>query len=87
MRAESLKKREASAYGINWLTTSVMILFHVGAIAALFFFTWKAFFRFAGAVVDFRRAGYRDGLSPAADASRLQDFEVGGIFSDDLARA
>jgi sn-1 stearoyl-lipid 9-desaturase len=30
--------------GINWITTSFMILFHAGAVAALFFFTWKAFF-------------------------------------------
>jgi stearoyl-CoA desaturase (delta-9 desaturase) len=29
--------------GINWLVTIVMGLFHVGAIAALFMFSWKAF--------------------------------------------
>ena len=29
---------------INWTTATAMVLFHVGAIAALFFFTWKAFF-------------------------------------------
>jgi fatty-acid desaturase len=27
---------------INWLTTSFLIVFHTGAIAALFFFSWKA---------------------------------------------
>ncbi len=27
--------------GINWLTLSVVIAFHVGAVAALFFFTWQ----------------------------------------------
>lgn len=27
---------------LNWPTTIVMVLFHIGAIAALFFFTWKA---------------------------------------------
>ena len=27
---------------LNWTTTSFMLLFHVGAIAALFFFSWKA---------------------------------------------
>jgi fatty-acid desaturase len=26
---------------INWTTTSFMMLFHIGAVAALFFFTWK----------------------------------------------
>ena len=44
MQLNSLKKQQACADGINWLTASVMILFHIGAIAALFFFTWKAFF-------------------------------------------
>jgi sn-1 stearoyl-lipid 9-desaturase len=44
MQPDSLKKQQACADGINWLTASVMILFHIGAIAALFFFTWKAFF-------------------------------------------
>ena len=28
----------------NWLTASFMVAFHVGAVVALFFFTWKAFF-------------------------------------------
>jgi stearoyl-CoA desaturase (delta-9 desaturase) len=27
--------------GINWLTLGVMIAFHLGALAALFFFTWQ----------------------------------------------
>src|SRR6476660_2866340 len=27
---------------INWNTTVFMIIFHVGAVAALFFFSWKA---------------------------------------------
>ena len=29
---------------LNWMTTGIMVAFHIGAIAALFFFTWKAFF-------------------------------------------
>jgi sn-1 stearoyl-lipid 9-desaturase len=29
---------------INWLTMSVMIIFHIGAVAALFMFSWKALF-------------------------------------------
>ena len=28
--------------GINWVTTFFMAAFHIGAVAALFFFTWKA---------------------------------------------
>jgi stearoyl-CoA desaturase (delta-9 desaturase) len=27
--------------GINWLTMTVLIIFHLGALAALFFFTWQ----------------------------------------------
>jgi sn-1 stearoyl-lipid 9-desaturase len=30
--------------GINWVTAIFMGLFHVGAVAALFFFSWKIFF-------------------------------------------
>jgi len=30
------------AQPINWVTTGFMVVFHVGAVAALFFFTWKA---------------------------------------------
>src|SRR5579863_5427634 len=27
--------------GINWLTLSVVAIFHIGAVAAFFFFTWQ----------------------------------------------
>jgi len=27
--------------GINWLTLGVIIAFHLGALAALFFFSWQ----------------------------------------------
>jgi stearoyl-CoA desaturase (delta-9 desaturase) len=27
--------------GINWITMSVIVEFHIGAVAALFFFTWQ----------------------------------------------
>jgi len=29
---------------VNWVTATVMVIFHAAAVAALFFFTWKAFF-------------------------------------------
>ena len=29
--------------GINWVTASFMAIFHIGAIAALFFWSWQAF--------------------------------------------
>ena len=30
--------------GVNWITTIFMVVFHIGAIAALFMFSWKALF-------------------------------------------
>jgi fatty-acid desaturase len=38
---EILKKNAKSDGEINWVTASFMMAFHVGAIAALFFFSWK----------------------------------------------
>ena len=40
---EVLDRKAAADDEINWVTAIFMGLFHVGAIAALFFFTWKAF--------------------------------------------
>lgn len=34
---------DRTADGINWTTTIFMIIFHLGAVAALFMFTWPAF--------------------------------------------
>ena len=42
-RGPGTQKSEANSE-INWVTTFFMAAFHVGAIAALFFFTWKALF-------------------------------------------
>ena len=36
--------RKSSDNGINWVTATFMAIFHAGAVLALFFFTWKAFF-------------------------------------------
>ena len=44
MTLDDLEKKSAAANEINWITASFMIAFHVGAIAALFFFTWKGLF-------------------------------------------
>ncbi len=43
MQIEDLSKSSTDK-GINWVTATFMALFHIGAIAALFFFTWRAFF-------------------------------------------
>jgi len=37
-------REEVGDGSVNWTTAGFMALFHVGAIAALFFFTWKALF-------------------------------------------
>jgi sn-1 stearoyl-lipid 9-desaturase len=44
MTLNDLGKESAKDSGINWVTATFMVLFHIGAVAALFFFTWKAFF-------------------------------------------
>jgi stearoyl-CoA desaturase (delta-9 desaturase) len=36
--------RATQSSKVNWASTTVFTLFHAGAIAALFFFTWKALF-------------------------------------------
>jgi stearoyl-CoA desaturase (delta-9 desaturase) len=41
---EDIGKQHAGDDQINWVTAGFMLMFHLGAIAALFFFTWKAFF-------------------------------------------
>jgi fatty-acid desaturase len=38
--AELFVKRD----GINWISVSAFTVFHIGAVAALFFFNWPAFF-------------------------------------------
>ncbi len=44
MELQDLEKRQAAKNEVNWVTAAFMAAFHVGAIAALFFFTWKALF-------------------------------------------
>src|SRR5690242_1165369 len=44
MELQDLEKKQAADNEVNWITAGFMAAFHIGAIAALFFFTWKAFF-------------------------------------------
>ena len=44
MQLEALERKAAAKNEINWITASFMIAFHIGAAAALFFFSWKALF-------------------------------------------
>jgi fatty-acid desaturase len=41
MTLNDLGKRPNTDNEINWVTATAMFLFHIGAIAALFFFSWK----------------------------------------------
>ena len=40
---EDFLKDKTFSQPLVWLTTSFMLAFHIGALAALFFFSWKAF--------------------------------------------
>ena len=42
MDLQALKRRQPNETEVNWVTTGFMVAFHLGAIAALFFFSWKA---------------------------------------------
>ena len=44
MTIADLAKKSAAEDEINWVTASFRVALHIGAIAALFFFTWKARF-------------------------------------------
>ena len=44
LRFNGLPNNQPGNNQINWLIASFMTLFHVGAVAALFFFTWNALF-------------------------------------------
>ena len=58
--------------GLNGMTTVAMVAFHAGAVAALFFVDDRRDPRRAGSLRRRRHARHRHGLSPAADAPRLQ---------------
>src|SRR5580658_3661614 len=42
MDLEVLNRSAKAKNEVNWITATFMILFHIGAVAALFFFSWKA---------------------------------------------
>jgi stearoyl-CoA desaturase (delta-9 desaturase) len=43
MHIEPPASKPSTDNQVNWITALFMIAFHLGAVAALFFFTWKAF--------------------------------------------
>jgi hypothetical protein len=44
MQLQAVNTNRPADDQINWVTASFMAAFHLGAVAALFFFTWKALF-------------------------------------------
>ena len=42
MQLSVLERSKTDENGINWLTSTIMVLLHLGALASVFFFTWKA---------------------------------------------
>src|ERR1700754_2989959 len=44
MAQQAKAQEKVKDTSINWLTTTFMVVFHLGAIAALFMFSWKALF-------------------------------------------
>ncbi len=44
MELQAINRKAAANNEINWITAGFMAAFHAGALAAIFFFTWKAFF-------------------------------------------
>src|SRR5579863_355908 len=43
-KLNSVQNNESGKNRLNWKIAPVLTLFHVGAVAALFFFTWHVFF-------------------------------------------
>ena len=39
--ASNGKRDKTFTQPVNWITTFFMVAFHIGAVAALFFFSWK----------------------------------------------
>jgi hypothetical protein len=62
MHIETIAKKPSNANQVNWITAFFMAAFHIGAIAALFFFAWKALLVAALLWVDIRKLGDWHGL-------------------------
>ena len=69
--------RKASNGELNTITVVAMTIFHILAVAAFFFIDWGAIAMMVFLWWVAGSLGHRHGLSPPADASRLQDAEVG----------
>ena len=69
-------RAKAVSDGLSWPMVFVIGLFHVGAIAALFLFSWQRLLVMAILYVLAINVGHRHVLSPAAHSSRLSRAQV-----------
>ena len=60
---------------LSWTTAFFMGLFHIGAVWALFQFTWAGLAVFLRHLLHFALARHRHGVPPAAHAPVVQDAE------------
>ena len=72
---------------LSWSTAFFMTLFHIGAVWALFEFTWSGLVVFLVTYYVSLALGHRDVVSPAADAPVVQDAEADRVFPDHLRHA
>ena len=73
--AQCLHANQPTKNRLNWQVTPVLMLFHIDAVAALFFFTWPAVRR-AVSVMGDEGPWPRHLLSPTAHPSLLCDAQV-----------
>ena len=62
--------------GLDWPAVLWIVVVHICALAAPFFFTWKALGNIFVVVVDHRRAGRLLGLSPAVGPREFSDVPI-----------
>ena len=73
--------------GINWTSVAAFVVFHAAAVAALFFFTWPAFFVAVALYWISLSLGIGMGYPPAVDSSFLRAEEVDRVLPDSLRDA
>lgn len=71
---------------LKYSIVPVLVMFHIGAVAALFFFSWTGLFVALFFILGHRRFGTRHLLSPAADPSLFRDSQVVRVLSYGLRR-
>ena len=90
MHIEAIAKKPPTDNQINWVTAFFMASFHIGSYrrdCRAIFLDLESSVDRRFALVDFGKPGDRHGLSPPTHTSRVQDSEMGRVFSDHLRYA